>query len=345
MLQLSASVRLRCALLFGLMCAMGAYLSSVAAQPLPKPPANEAKLTSVVLRLDFSVNGKYAPFALGIEKEFYSDQGIALVLREGRGSLAAVQLVANKSDPFAFADSTALITVAAGGGAVTSVGVLQQRSAEAAMSFRPLKQPTDLYGRTVGLNPVGTGTLWAAFVARNHLDLSKIDIVTMDGAALLPALVSGRLDATIGFANTEGAAAPILAGKDVNVLYFADFGANALAHGIVVHRDMIRDQPDLVRRFMSATVKSWRYATENKAQAVNALLKQFPDARKDIITRQFDASIPLIHTENSKGRPIGFTVQQDIRATFDILASYGGVKNLPPAADVFTNAFLPSAAN
>jgi NitT/TauT family transport system substrate-binding protein len=189
------------------------------------------------------------------------------------------------------------------------------------------------------------GTLWAAFVARNNLDLSKIDIVTMDGSALLPAVVAGRLDASIGLANTEGAAAPILAGKDVNLLYFADFGANALAHGIVVSRDMIRDQPDLVRRFMAATVKSWNYAIENKPEAVEALLKQFPDARKDIMTRQFDASIPLIHTENSKGRPIGFTVDQDIKATFDVLASYGGVKNLPAPTEVFTNAFLPAAAN
>src|SRR5205809_2695605 len=105
------------------------------------------------LRLDFSINGKHAPFLLGVEKGFYSEQGIDLKVEEGRGSLAAVQLIANKSDLFAFADTTSVITVAAGGGAVTSVGVIQQRSPVVGISFKSLKQPSDLYGMNVGLNP------------------------------------------------------------------------------------------------------------------------------------------------------------------------------------------------
>jgi NitT/TauT family transport system substrate-binding protein len=314
--------------------------SSISQLAVRSAETAQPSLKSTTLRLDFSVNGKYAPFALGIEKGFYVAQGIDLNLLEGRGSLAAVQLVANKSDPFAFADSTSLITIAAGGAAVSSVGVLQQRSPICIISFKPLKQPTDLYGLTVGLNPAGVGTLWAAFVARNDLDLSKIKIVTMDGAGLLPALVAGWLDASIGVANGEGAAAPILAHKPVNLLYFADFGVSALSHGIVVHRDTIKQQPDLVGRFMVATVKSWDYAVQNKAEAVDALLKLFPDARKDVMTSQFDASIPLIHTENSKGRPTGYVVDSDIKETFDILTRFGGLKKPPATTEVFTNEFL-----
>src|SRR5262249_29889834 len=101
-------------------------------------PASSA-MANMVLRLDFSVNGKYAPFAIGIAKAFYAEQQIALKILEGRGSLAAVQLVANRSDPFAFADSTATISIAAAGGPVVSVGVLQQRSPLAAYSFKSLK--------------------------------------------------------------------------------------------------------------------------------------------------------------------------------------------------------------
>jgi NitT/TauT family transport system substrate-binding protein len=296
---------------------------------------------AVTLRLDFSINGKHAPFLLGVEKGFYAEQGIDLSVEEGRGSLAAVQLIANKSNLFAFADSTSVITVAAAGGGVKTVGVIQQRSPVVAISFKPLKQPADLYGMNLGLNPVGVGSLWEAFVAHNNLDLSKLTVVTMDGAALLPALVTGRLDATIGLVNTEGAAAPVLAGKEVNLLYFADFGTNALSHGIVVHRDTIGKQPDLVRRFIVATIKAWNYSVQNKAEAIDALLKKFPDAKKDIVTRQFEYTIPLMHTENSRGQPTGFTTEQDITATLDILTRFGGLKTRPSPADIFTNEFLP----
>ena len=301
--------------------------------------------TRATLRLDFSINGKHAPFLLGVEKGFYSDQAIDLKVEEGRGSLAAVQLIANKSDTFAFADSTSVVTVAAGGGAVTSVGVIQQRSPVVGISFKPLRQPTDLYGMNVGLNPVGVGSLWAAFVAQNNLDLSKITVVTMDGAALLPALVQGRLDAIIALVNTEGAAASIVSGKEPNLLYFADSGANTLAHGIVVHRDMIAQQPDLVRRFMNATIKAWDYSVQNRAEAVDALMKRYPDAKREVITRQLERTIPLLHTDNSKSRPTGFVTDSDVNTTLDILAKFGGLKSRPSPASVFTNEFLPTTRN
>jgi NitT/TauT family transport system substrate-binding protein len=328
-------------LLFVLPFAISANIPPLAAQSAATKPG----AISATLRLDFAINGKHAPFVLGVEKGFYAEQAIDLQLAEGRGSLAAVQLVANKSDAFAFADSTVVISIAAGGGAVSTVAVIQQRSPVVAISFKPLTKPTDLYGMNVGLNPAGVGSLWAAFVAQNNLDLSKINVVTMDGAALLPAVVAGRLDASIGLVNTEGAAAPILANKDVNLLYFSDFGANALSHGIVVHRDMIKQQPDLIKRFMAATTKSWDYAITNKAEAIEALLKKFPDVKKEIITRQFELTIPLLHTENSKGQPIGFTVEADVNATFDILTRFGGLKTRPSPADVFTNEFLPTPRN
>jgi NitT/TauT family transport system substrate-binding protein len=300
-----------------------------------------APTSGVTLRLDFSINGKHAPFLLGVERGFYAEQGIDLTVEEGRGSLAAVQLVANKSNLFGFADSTAMITVAAAGAAVESVGVIQQRSPIVAISFKPLKQPTDLYGMNVGLNPVGVGSLWEAFLAHNNLDVSKINVVTMDGAAILPALIAGRLDASIGLVNTEGAAAPLLAGKDPSLLYFADFGTNALSHGIVVHRDTIAQHGALVRRFMAATIKAWDYAAGHKVEAIDAVLKKFPDAKKDIVTRQFELTIPLLHTESTKGRPTGFIAEQDINATLDILTKFGGLKSRPSPADVFTNDFLP----
>jgi NitT/TauT family transport system substrate-binding protein len=307
------------------------------------PPAALAQAVKASLRLDFAINGKHAPFLLGMEKGFYSDAGIELSVAEGRGSLAAVQLIANKSDTFAFADSTSAVTIAASGAPVMVVGVIQQRSPVVGISFKPLKLPSDLYGMNVGLNPVGVGSIWSAFIAQNKLDLPKINVVTMDGAALLPALVQNRLDAIIALVNTEGAAAGVLAGKEPNLLYFADFGANTLAHGIVVHRDTVAQQPDLVKRFMAATIKSWEYSLQHHEEAIDALLKKFPGAKKEVIARQFERTIPLLHTENSKGRPLGFMADQDVKNTLDILVNHGGLKTRPAPSSVFTNEFLPAA--
>lgn len=301
------------------------------------------RLTSASLRLDFSINGKHAPFLLGVEKGFYAEQAIDLSVTEGRGSLAAIQLVANRSDTFAFADSSVAVIVAAGGGAVKTVAVIQQRNPVVAISFKPLKQPTDLYGKTVGLNPVGVGTVWEAFVGQNKLDVSKMTVITMDGPALLPAVLAGRLDANIGLANSEGAAAHLLSGREVHLLYFADFGTNVLSHGIVVSRSTLEQDPDLVRRFLAATMKAWDYAVNNKAEAVEALLKRFPDAKRDVITRQFEMTLPLLRTEATKDQPTGFVAEQDVKTTLEILTRFAGLKTQLSAADLYTNDFLPTS--
>jgi NitT/TauT family transport system substrate-binding protein len=108
---------------------------------------------------------------------------------------------------------------------------------------------------------------------------------------------------------------------------------------------MISQQPELVRRFMAATIKSWDYAIKNTVEAVDALAKEFPDARKVILARQFDLTIPLIHTVNSVGRPLGFVVEQDMNDTFEVLSKFGDVKNIPSAPAIFTNDFLPKPLN
>src|SRR4051812_28044138 len=89
-----------------------AMLMACAFPAMAQNAPTAARADGATLRLDFSINGKHAPFLLGVEKGFYTEQGIDLAVEEGRGSLAAVQLVANKSNLFGFADSTAMITVA-----------------------------------------------------------------------------------------------------------------------------------------------------------------------------------------------------------------------------------------
>jgi hypothetical protein len=38
-------------------------------------------------------------------------------------------------------------------------------------------------------------------------------------------------------------------------------------------------------------------------------------------------------------------VEQDVNETFEVLSKFGDVKNIPAAADIFTNDFLPKSGN
>ena len=310
--------------------------ASATPEPTPEPE-------DVNLRLDFTINGKHGAFLVGIAQGFYSDVGINLTVAEGRGSLASAQLVVNKEDPFAFVDASAAANLIAEGAPVKMVAIFSPQTPTAAISFGTLDTPEDLKGKIIGYAALGSVPLaWEAFKARNGLTSADFTEINLEGIALLPALLEGSIDVDLGLVNAEGAAAPVLSGNPVNMLRFADWGVNALAHGILVHQDTIDDNPDLVRRFVEASVRSWEYTVEHPDEAVDALMEAFPEANREIIENQLALSLELIHTVNTEGQPLGFMAPEDWQATIDLLADYGGLRTTVPVRDFYTNEFIPS---
>ncbi len=45
-------------------------------------------------------------------------------------------------------------------------------------------------------------------------------------------------------------------GKRVYAIKFVDYGIDLVSSGIIAHKDRLKDNPDLVRRFMAATSKA-----------------------------------------------------------------------------------------
>src|SRR4030095_1652977 len=63
-------------------------------------------------------------------------------------------------------------------------------------------------------------------------------------------------------------------------LRFSENGANIVGMTIVTKTDLIKNNPDLVKRFVRATIKSWEEAKKNPGAAVDAALKVKPDLNR-----------------------------------------------------------------
>ena len=72
--------------------------TSAAAVTSTAAPSTTAPLVKVNIRFSFHVNGQYAPFFLGVEKGFYTDEGLDVTLQEGTGGTQVVQTVAAGQD-------------------------------------------------------------------------------------------------------------------------------------------------------------------------------------------------------------------------------------------------------
>ena len=118
----------------------------------------------------------------------------------------------------------------------------------------------------------------------------------------LAALYDGKVDAWLGYAQDEPIKAQV-AGHPVTTIFPADYGVGGYEGLLLAGKTMTRKDPDLVRRFVQASQRGWRYAVEHPDEAAAVLLKWAPDAGLDFQRAAVRAVGPLVDTPQA---PIGW---------------------------------------
>jgi len=210
----------------------------------------------VVLMLNWYVYGEHGPFFYGKAKGLYAAEGIDLEIQEGRGSGATVQAVAAKSADFGYADVTTMMRAAIKGAPIIAVGVLNQTTAMSVMGFadKNMRKPQDIIGKTIAITPADSLTqIRPLFLKKTGLKESDVRIVAGDAQTKLNAVINGRADLLLGAVMDQSMRIKDATGKDVYCIRFADYGIHLVGDGVIANTDFVKQNPDLVRRFMAAT--------------------------------------------------------------------------------------------
>ncbi|HET6467736.1 MAG TPA: ABC transporter substrate-binding protein [Geminicoccaceae bacterium] len=295
------------------------------------------------LLLNWYLGGLHAPFYLGVERGFYTDEGIELTINEGRGSARSVQVVAAEGDTFGMADAGSLMLGAAKEAPVKTVMSLLNTSGFGVISLKEkgIATAKDLEGKRLAVSAGDALTqLFPAVMAANDLDPAKIEQVFVDPPAKVVTVLEGRADALLGGIDDQYFLIE-QQGKEPAALRFADLGANTVGITIIAHEKTIADNPDLVRRFVKASVRSWEAAREDPAAAVDAALKVKPDLNRESTLKQLEVDLGLLESPATKGKGIGFGAPEDWEHTKELLVRYRDLETDRDATSFFTNEFLP----
>jgi NitT/TauT family transport system substrate-binding protein len=295
----------------------------------------------VSFRMNWYLGGLHVPFYYGKDRGFYAAEGIDVTLNEGRGSANTVQVVAAGSDTFGLADSSSVILTASKGADVKSVVSLLNSTGFAVISMAStgIRTPKDLEGKRLAVSPGDPlGQLFQAVAAVNKLDMSKITLVQVDPAAKVVSVLEKKADALLGGADDQYFLIK-QRGIEPAALRFADVGANIVGMTVLTKGELIKTKPDLVRRFVRASIRSWEEAKINPGAAVDAALKVKPDLNRQSTLDQLMVDIELLDSPNSKGR-IGWGAQADWDQTLTLLKKYRGLETSQPWTAFHTNEFV-----
>src|SRR5205085_11855114 len=91
---------------------------------------------------------------------------------------------------------------------------------------------------------------WPAFEKGCGLDGSKIRVTHAHPAGSPPALITGQVPAIAGYAQGYVPSVETRGNKKARIFWYADCGVTAVSNGIIVHTDLIREDPELIRAFV-----------------------------------------------------------------------------------------------
>ncbi len=310
------------------------------------PEPTKAPMDKVTMRTAWKWKAAHAPFVLADDKGFFEEQNIDIEILEGASSGEVIPLVAQKQADFSIPSLTTTAIAISQDIPVVSIMSIMAKNAVGLAYFKddPLNEPKDLEGKSIALSPgEAFAMIYPAFAEKWEIDTSKVTTVALDIAVKNQQFMDGGIDVLPVYINNEFPALKKQSEKEIDVLLPADWGFNTLSDGVIAHPDMIKNNPDLVRRFLAAVTKGFMYANEHPEEALAAIkarsdaLAEQPD---EIILEQIKLTLDLAFGAEDKSKPFGWMEDSDWDRTLAPLLDAGKIEKKPDYSALYTNDFL-----
>ncbi|MGC1488161.1 MAG: ABC transporter substrate-binding protein, partial [Albidovulum sp.] len=275
----------------------------------------------VRLRLNWMYYGSHAGFALGKDAGYYKEQGINLDIRSGNGSSSAHRLVANSDSDFAYGSCGAMVNLASQGAELISIMVIDAMGSEAIL-VRPdagVTEIGDLKGKKLLTTAnAGVNTFFPIVLANAGLTAEDINLTNVPDGALVSSYLQGAGDAVgiLGGIDDKPAEIKANGGDDPVIFPYSDFGVNQVGYCVSARKELIASNPDLVKRFVAATIKSYKAAEADPDAAVNAMGDivggtMNEDEGKAQSRAVLDVTLGLLYSAANTEKKLGLNVPSD----------------------------------
>ena len=304
-------------------------------------PAGALAADAVTLRLDWVIGSEHAPIYLAKEKGFFKEEGIDVTIQPGEGSTVTVKLVGNRSNDFGYATADQALMAHTKGLPVVSTAVVLQKSPSAIIfpKGKPIFRLEQLYGKRLGTQIKSVvDKQWEAVAKLHKIDRKRITEIPLD-RAVAQAIAAEKIDAGVAFFFNDALALEAK-GTPMGWLLFSDLGLPMYSTSLLAHEALLKEKPDLVRRFTRAFVKGWTYSKANPDETLAVFLKANPNVDVAYSRLKLPAVLSLTESEDAKQHGIGYTSRAGWEGMQKALLDMQLMEAPIDVAKVFTNDYL-----
>ncbi|GIV84482.1 MAG: ABC transporter substrate-binding protein [Candidatus Roseilinea sp.] len=318
-------------------------LMVAACQTLPAPPprTSPTKLTFMA-GYKPQANLPFVGAYVAQEKGYFQAEGLEVTIEHSPGQGQHLQLLVAGKVHVTTQDAATLLQRRADPGLpLVSIALIGQRGQQAfaALKGSGINSPKDWEGRLVGYKGTPPPDLFALLSAAGA-DVNKVKLVNVGFDPRV--LVEGKVDVYPLFKSNE----PFLLrslGHEITLWDAADYGVPTLGLTYTTSESLLREQPEMLARFLRAALRGIAYAAERPDEAVQIVLKYAgPETNPDHMRYMLLTELRDAQSNVTEGRGWGWQTKEQWQALADMLYRYNALPSLD-VAGAFTTQILERA--
>jgi NitT/TauT family transport system substrate-binding protein len=301
--------------------------------------------------LDFLPYGEYTPYFTALDKGWYREEGLDVKILRGAGGGDTIKRIAVGQGEAGSADFSGVVAAKANEDIkVRAIGAYFRRPPHSIFvrEGTGINTAKDLEGKTLSITPGNSHQIMFPLLAKlAGFKADSVKWVTMDGAAMGPALITGRVDGAPFFANHEARLQKQAKAQGITLkrISYADAGFDMYSLVIFAREDTIAKDPEPLRGFLRASVKGLKhaFAKENLEEGARILLKYNPEVDFDAALGAATVASRYAMTEEvTSGKvAVGQFEPERVDKSRDVYTEYMQLKRRVPGAELYTNDLVP----
>jgi putative hydroxymethylpyrimidine transport system substrate-binding protein len=275
--------------------------------------ATKGSEQSATLMLDWFPNADHVGIYRGLAEGDFKRAGLNLQVQVPSDPSAPLRLLAAGRVDFAISYEPEVMLARNQGEPLVAVAAIVQQPLTSIISIgrHPVARPAELRGKRVGDAGIPYQHAYLTTILRwAHVPVGSVRETNV-GANLVPALLSGRVDAILGGYWNYEAIQLAQMHKRPHVIRMNQVGVPTYDELVVVVREStLVDNIDLVRRFVQALARGYESVRQDPSAGVQSLLAVNPSLSSRLQSAAVKATVPAFFPSGAdKGKPWGWLDQ------------------------------------
>ena len=299
------------------------------------------QLEKVTVILDYVANTNHTGMYVALDQGYYKEAGLDVEIIEPTEGATATLIAVGKGDfGISYQEDVTIALTSKDPLPIKTIATLIQHNTSGFVTYadKDIKSPKDFEGKTyAGWGGPGEEAVLKAVMTKDGADFSKLNMVISDGSGF--EALKDKVDIEWFFEGWDNVKCK-LNNFPINYMELRqlDERLDYYTPVIIANQDTLEQKPEMVKKFLAATEKGYRYAIENPDESAKILQKYAPDYSLDLLTMSQEYLAEKYMEDTDRWGEMKDEVWDNYT---DFMVEYGVIDHAIPASECYTNEFLP----